>query len=55
MSIKLDCQHFVGDSDCNRCTVMGYIFDCPAECEEYKDFFGRQPNKIDLEKQLRGE
>lgn len=55
MSIKLDCQHFVGDSDCNRCTVMGYIFDCPADCEEYKDFFGRQPNKIDLEKQLRGE
>lgn len=55
MSIKLDCQHFVGDSDCNRCSVMGYIFDCPADCEEYKDFFGRQPNKIDLEKQLRGE
>ena len=54
MSIKLDCQHFVGDSDCNRCSVMGYIFDCPADCEEYKDFFGRQPNKIDLEKQLRG-
>jgi len=55
MSVKLDCQHFVGDSDCNRCSVMGYIFDCPADCEEYKDFFGRQPNKIDLEKQLRGE
>lgn len=55
MSIKLDCQHFVGDSDCNRCSVMGYIFDCPADCEEYKDFFGRQPNKIDLEKQIRGE
>ena len=55
MSIKLDCQHFVGDSDCNRCSVMGYIFDCPDDCEEYKDFFGRQPNKIDLEKQLRGE
>ena len=55
MSINLDCQHFVGDSDCNRCSVMGYIFDCPADCEEYKDFFGRQPNKIDLEKQLRGE
>jgi hypothetical protein len=55
MSIKLDCQHFVGDSDCNRCSIMGYIFDCPADCEEYKDFFGRQPCKIDLEKQLRGE
>ena len=55
MSIKLDCQHFVGDSDCNRCSVMGYIFDCPADCEEYKDFFGNQPYKTDLEKQLRGE
>lgn len=55
MSIKLDCQHFVGDSDCNRCSVMGYIFDCPVECEDYTDYFGRQPYKTDLEKQLRGE
>ena len=55
MSVNLDCQHFVGESDCNRCKVMGYIFDCPADCEEYKDHFGRQPYKKDLEKQLRGE
>lgn len=55
MSVNLDCQHFVGDSDCNRCTVMGHIFDCHAECNEFVDYFGRQPYKTDLEKQLRGE
>lgn len=55
MSVKFDCKHFVGDDDCNKCSVMGYIFECPDRCEEYKDFFGRQPYKEDLEKKLRGE
>ena len=55
MSIKFDCQHNLSDDDCGKCSIMGYIFDCPDDCEEYKDFFGRQPYKTDLEKQLRGE
>lgn len=55
MSIKYDCQHFCGDDDCGRCSVCGFIFDCPYDCEEYTDFFGNTPFKEDLEKKLRGE
>ena len=55
MSVKFDCQHYCGDEDCMKCGVMGYILGCPSDCEEYKDFFGRQPYKTDLDKQLRGE
>ena len=58
MSVNFDCQKFIGDrDDCNRCSVMGYIFDCPAECEDYTDFFGNKPfvKETEIEKRLRGE
>lgn len=56
MSVKFDCHNFIGDNDdCNRCSVMGYIFECPDRCEEYTDYFGNQPYKEDIEAKLRGE
>ena len=53
--IKYDCQHYAGDEDCHKCSVVGLIISCPQECEEYIDYFGKQPNKEDLEAKLRGE
>lgn len=45
MSIKLDCQHNLSDDDCGKCSIMGYIFECPDYCNEYVDYFGRKPNE----------
>ena len=53
--IRYGCQYYAGDEDCHKCSVCGYIFDCPAECEEYTDYFGNQPYKEDIEAKLRGE
>ena len=57
MSVKLDCQHNLSDDDCGKCSIMGYIFDCPAECEDYTDFFGNKSfaKETEIEKRLRGE
>lgn len=57
MSIYLDCQHNCSDDDCGKCSIMGYIFDCPVECEDYTDFFGNKPfaKETEIEKRLRGE
>lgn len=45
MSLNYDCQKLDHDEDKARCSVCGWIFDCPAECSEYVDYFGRKPNK----------
>ena len=45
MSIKFDCQHNLSDDDCGKCSIMGYIFDCPDDCFEYIDWFGNKPNQ----------
>lgn len=52
---NLDCQHIHQDEDSTRCAITGWIFDCPDRCEEYTNYFGRQPYKEDIEAKLRGE
>ena len=48
MSVKYDCQHYAGDEDCHKCSVIGYICSCNDECEEYVNFFGKQPYKQNM-------
>ena len=57
MSIYFDCQHYCGDEDSMKCGVMGYIMGCPAECEDYINYFGKKPfaKETEIEKRLRGE
>lgn len=45
MSLNLDCRKLDADEDKAHCSVCGYICDCPAECSEYTNFFGKQPYK----------
>lgn len=52
---NLDCKHIHQDEDSTRCSVCGWIFECPDRCECYKDYFGREPYKEDIEAKLRGE
>ena len=40
-----DCSKLDHDEDSARCSVCGWIYDCPAECSEYVNFFGKQPYK----------
>lgn len=43
--LNYDCQKLDHDSDKARCSVCGWIHECPAECESYTNFFGKQPYK----------
>lgn len=45
MSLNYDCQKLDHDEDKAHCSVCGWIYDCPANCEEYVNYFGKQPNK----------
>ena len=56
MSLKLDCQKLDHDEDSARCSVCGWIYDCPTECSEYVNFFGKQPykNNTEIENLLKG-
>lgn len=52
---NMDCKHIHVDDDSARCSVCGWIFDCPDRCEEYINYSGKQPYKEDIEAKLRGE
>ena len=56
MSLNLDCRKLDADEDKAHCSVCGYICDCPAECSEYVNFFGKQPYKknTEIENLLKG-
>lgn len=45
MSLNYDCRKLDHDEDKAHCSVCGWICDCPAECSEYVNFFGKQPYK----------
>lgn len=38
------CVNYDGDEDCHKCCSPNhdkYIWNCPAECADYRDCFGR--------------
>lgn len=54
--LMYECRNYCGDMKGNHaCKVIGYITECPDRCECYKDYFGREPYKEDIEAKLRGE
>lgn len=36
--IYINCIHYCGDEDCNKCGVNGYIFGCEG-CSDYDDYY----------------
>lgn len=38
--IHVDCIHYDGDEDCNKCGKCGYFYSC-AGCDDYDDGSGR--------------
>ena len=45
MSLNYDCRKLDHDEDSAHCSVCGWIYDCPTGCEEYVNYFGKQPYK----------
>ena len=37
--IDKSCWNFVGDDDCNKCIIYGFIYSCPVDCECYEECF----------------
>ena len=48
--IEKSCMNYDGDRDCNKCCKNGYIYDCPADCPDYVDFFGHKKTDCNGEK-----
>ena len=56
MSLNYDCRKLDHDEDSARCSVCGWIYDCPTGCEEYVNYFGQHPYKknTEIENLLKG-
>ena len=40
--ISNGCVHDCSDEDCSMCSMRGYIWKCPKDCEYYEDMFGNK-------------
>ena len=36
--IDSTCSYYDGDEDCHKCVKYGYIFGCPSDCTERRDY-----------------
>ena len=37
MSLNYRCVNNVGDEDCGKCMIRGFIYDCPDRCSDFDD------------------
>ena len=41
--IYCNCVNYIGDEDCNKCTVLGYFYGGCEGCPDYETFRGKVP------------